>query len=215
MLNPSDLLLYLCTDRALLNGRSLACAVEEAIDGGVTMVQLREKSATSREFYELALEIGKITRRRGVPLVIDDRLDIALASGADGLHIGQSDIPLAAARALLGGERFIGVSAGTPAEAVAAERGGADYLGVGAVYPTTSKDGVGDAIGLLGLGAVMDSVSIPVVAIGGVGERNADAVMGAGVAGIAVISAILAKEDVGAAARALKGIVSRRREPRR
>jgi thiamine-phosphate pyrophosphorylase len=208
MLNPGDLLLYLCTDRTQLGGKPVADAVEEAVDGGATMVQLREKSASAREFYETALEVRKITERRGVPLVINDRLDIALAAGADGLHIGQSDIPLGAARALLGKSRFIGVSAGTLGEAMAAEHGGADYLGVGAVYPTASKDGVGEAIGLLGLSAIMDAVGIPVVAIGGVSAGNAAGVMGTGVAGIAVISAILSQPDIRGAARALRGILA-------
>jgi thiamine-phosphate pyrophosphorylase len=214
MLNPGDLLLYLCTDRAQLGGRPVAGAVEEAVAGGATMVQLREKDASAREFYETALELRKVTERLGVPLVINDRLDIALAAGADGLHIGQSDIPLGAARALLGKSRFIGVSVGSPGEAMAAERGGADYLGAGAVYPTSSKDGVGEAIGLLGLSAIADAVGIPVVAIGGVSAENAAGVMGTGVAGIAVISAILSQPDIREAAHSLRDVLSRRPAPR-
>jgi thiamine-phosphate pyrophosphorylase len=204
MLNPKDLLLYLCTDRVLALGRPITQAVEEAIAGGVTMVQLREKNASSREFYEIALEVQAITRRHRVPLIINDRLDIALAVGAEGIHIGQSDLPLGAARRLAGKDLFIGVSASTVEEALEAERNGADYLGVGAVYPTGSKADAGDAIGLERLRAVIAAVSIPVVGIGGVNPENAGAVMRTGAAGIAVISAILSQPGIREAARNLR-----------
>ena len=204
MLDPAGLLLYLCTDRTLALGRSLPEVVEASIDGGVTMVQLREKDASSREFYELALEIRRITGNRRVPLVINDRLDIALAVEADGLHIGQSDLPLEAARSIAGGRMFIGVSAGSVEEALAAEAGGADYLGVGAVFPTGSKADAGDAIGLETLAAVCRAVRIPVAAIGGIGPANAGAVMHSGAAGIAIISAILAQPDIKTAAAELR-----------
>ncbi|MDR1252581.1 MAG: thiamine phosphate synthase, partial [Treponema sp.] len=128
MLNPHDLLLYLCTDRVLSLGRPLAEAVEAAIAGGVTMVQLREKEASSREFYEIALEVKALTTRLHVPLVINDRLDIALAVNAEGLHIGQSDIPPGVARRLAGEHMFIGVSASTVEEALEAQATGANYL---------------------------------------------------------------------------------------
>ncbi len=204
MLKPGDLLLYLCTDRILALGRPIADAVEEAVAGGVTMVQLREKDAPTRQFYELALAVRKVTMRRRIPLVINDRADIALAVGAQGLHIGQSDLPLQATRKLLGGGVFIGVSAGTVEEAVAARRGGADYIGAGAVYPTGSKADAGDAIGLDGLRAICAAVDIPVVGIGGVNAGNAGEVLQTGAAGVAVISAILSRPDIGAAARALR-----------
>ena len=204
MLDPRRLCLYLCTDRILALGRSLEEAVEAAIAGGVTMVQLREKDASSREFYEMACAVRRITEARQVPLVINDRLDIALAVGAAGLHIGQSDLPLDAARKIAGNRLFIGVSARTLEEALSAQAGGADYLGVGAVFPTGSKADAGDAIGIEGLAAICSAVDIPVVGIGGIGPQNAQAVMKAGAAGIAVISAILSQPDIQAAAEQLR-----------
>jgi thiamine-phosphate pyrophosphorylase len=204
MLNSGDLLLYLCTDRLLALGRPLVQALEDAIAGGVTMVQLREKEASSREFYDMAREIQAVTRRYRVPLVINDRLDIALAVGAEGLHIGQSDLPLKEARRLAGKDMFIGISASTVEEAREAERSGADYLGIGAVYPTGSKTDAGDAIGLAVFAEVCASVKIPAVGIGGLNASNAVAVMKAGAAGVAVISAILSQPDIREAARALR-----------
>jgi thiamine-phosphate pyrophosphorylase len=124
--NADDLLLYLCTDRLLSLGRPITEALEAAIAGGVTMVQIREKNASTREFYEAALEVQQITRRHGIPLVVNDRLDIALAIGAEGLHLGQSDLPLKEARRLAGGTMFIGVSAHTVEQARLAEQDGAD-----------------------------------------------------------------------------------------
>ncbi|MDR2740380.1 MAG: thiamine phosphate synthase [Treponema sp.] len=209
MLNPKDLLLYLCTDRVLALGRPIAAAVEEAVTGGVTMVQLREKEASSREFYEIALALRALTCRLHVPLVIDDRLDIALAVGAEGLHIGQSDLPLPAARQLAGKNMFIGVSASTVEEALEAERNGADYLGVGAVYPTRSKADAGEAVGLDRLAAICAVVKIPVVGIGGVNGDNAGAVIKAGAVGIAAISGILSQSDIKEAARELRTIINK------
>jgi thiamine-phosphate pyrophosphorylase len=210
MLNPHDLLLYLCTDRILSLGRPITQAVEEAIEGGVSMVQLREKDASSREFYEIALTVKAITQRHHIPLVINDRLDSALAVGADGLHIGQSDLPLLEARRLGGKDLFIGVSASTVEEALRAERDGADYIGAGAVYPTGSKADAGDAIGLATLQAICGAVKIPVVGIGGLNAGNAAAVMGTGAAGAAVISAILSQPDIREAALALRAALNAR-----
>jgi thiamine-phosphate pyrophosphorylase len=158
MLNPQDLLLYLCTDRILSLGRPITQAVEEAIAGGVSMVQLREKNASSREFYETALAVQAVTQRHHIPLVINDRLDIALAVAAEGIHIGQSDIPLKAARRIAGNSLFIGVSASTVEEALQAEREEADYIGAGAVYPTGSKADAGNAIGIAALGELCAAV---------------------------------------------------------
>jgi thiamine-phosphate pyrophosphorylase len=171
------------------------------------MVQLREKIVSTGDFYQIALEIHAITRRCHLPLVINDRLDIALAVGAEGLHLGQSDLPLPAARRLAGNRLFIGLSASTEEEALRAQAEGADYLGVGAVYPTGSKDDAGEAIGLERLAAIRAAVPIPVVAIGGVNEANAARVMETGVAGIAVISGILSQPNIEAAARNLRRIV--------
>ena len=206
MLDPRRLRLYLCTDRILALGRSIEEAVEAAIAGGVTMVQLREKDASSREFYRLACAVRRITEARRVPLVINDRLDIALAAGAEGLHIGQSDLPVDAARKIAGNRLFIGVSARTLEQALSAQAGGADYLGVGAVFPTGSKADAGEAIGLAGLAEICSAVDIPVAGIGGIGPQNAGAVMKTGAAGIAVISAILSQRDIKAAAEQLRRV---------
>lgn len=204
MLNPKDLLLYLCTDRILAMDRPITQAVEDAIIGGVTMVQLREKDAATREFYEIALEIQKVTRRHRIPLVINDRVDIALAVGAEGLHLGQSDMPLAVARRLVGSEMFIGISAATVEKALFAQKDSADYIGVGAVYSTGSKADAGEAIGITGFQAVCAAVDIPVVAIGGINAANTPAVMAAGGNGIAVISAILSQPDIQTASKNLR-----------
>jgi thiamine-phosphate pyrophosphorylase len=205
--------LYLCTGRLLSPGQPLreavAAAVAAAVAGGVTMVQLREKEASGREFYETARELRSLTRRLAIPLVINDRLDIALAVGAEGLHIGQSDLPLKTARRLAGRRMFIGVSAASVEEALAAERDGADYLGAGAVYPTASKADTGEAIGIPGLAEICAAVRIPVVGIGGLTEENAGAVLEAGAAGIAVISAILSRPDREDAARRLREALDR------
>lgn len=201
-LNPACLGLYLCTDRALLNGRSLARAVEEAIAGGVTIVQLREKELSSREFYETAKEILAITKRRGVPLIINDRLDIALAAGANGVHLGQDDLPVCAARTLAGRDFIIGVSAHNRAEAVRAEQEGADYIGAGAVFATGTKADA-SVIGPEGLAEAVRAVRIPVVGIGGINSANIIRVRETGAAGAAVISAILRSNDIRSAAAGL------------
>jgi thiamine-phosphate pyrophosphorylase len=181
-------------------GRSLTEAVEQAVSGGVTMVQLREKTACGRDFYNLAIEMRKLTKRLRVPLIINDRTDIALAAGADGVHLGQSDLPVEAARRIME-HGIIGVSAGNAEQAVLAWRGGADYIGAGAVFPTPSKDDAGEAIGLDTLRDICASVKVPVIAIGGVHAGNAADVMRCGASGIAVISAILANADPREAAR--------------
>ena len=209
--DPQALGLYLCTDRLLSLGRPITEAVEAAIAGGVTLVQLREKDASSREFYEIALAVRAITRSCRIPLVINDRLDIALAVEAEGLHVGRMDLPPEACRRIAGDRLFIGVSASTLEEALAAEKAGAGYLGLGAVFPTGSKADAGDAIGLEALAGICREVKIPAVAIGGIGPANAEAVLGAGVAGIAVISAILSQPDIQAAAETLKGFVDSRK----
>jgi thiamine-phosphate pyrophosphorylase len=223
MLKREDLLLYLCTDRGLSLGRPITETVEAAIAGGVTMVQLREKDAPTGEFYAIAREVQAITRAHHIPLVINDRLDIALAIGAEGLHIGQSDLPLREARHLargaslqiargaslqIAGDMFIGVSVSTVEEALAAEAEGADYLGAGAVYPTGSKADAGEAIGIDGLAEICAAVRIPVVGIGGINAANTAAVLQAGAAGIAVISAIVSQPDIQAAARSLRAILN-------
>jgi thiamine-phosphate pyrophosphorylase len=204
LLNTADLKLYLCTDRKLSLGRPLPEAVEAAIEGGVTMVQIREKEASGGEFFAIAREVLALTRSRGLPLIINDRLDIALAVGADGVHLGQSDLPCREARRVAGKDMIIGVSAHTHEEALAAWKDGADYIGAGAVFPTGSKADVGAVIGIDGIRAVASAVKIPVIGIGGINPQNAALVMAAGAAGVAVISAILSQPDIQQAAAALK-----------
>lgn len=197
-----DYRLYLVTDRETLKGRDLCQAIEQAIQGGVTLVQLREKSVSTREFLELAQAVKEITTRYGVPLIINDRLDIALAIDADGLHIGQDDLPMPLARKLLGPDKLIGVSAGNLEEALLAEKQSADYLGVGAMVATPTKPEA-KVVTFEELKQIKKSVHIPVVAIGGIHEWNARETMSSGIDGISVVSAILGQEDIQGAAQNL------------
>ena len=203
-LSPSDLRLYAITDRrALPAGVTLAQAVEAALDGGVTCLQLREKEASAGEILALARTLLPLCRARRVPLLINDRVDIALAAGADGVHLGQDDLPLPDARALLGPDRILGATAHTVEEALRAQAEGADYLGVGAMFPTGTKtDTVPTSADTLE--AICAAVSIPVVAIGGVNARNLPTLAGTGIAGGAVLSAIFSQRDLTAAARTLR-----------
>ena len=203
-LSPSDLRLYAVTDRrALPAGVTLAQAVEAALDGGVTCLQLREKEASAGEILALARTLLPLCRARRVPLLINDRVDIALAAGADGVHLGQEDLPLPEARALLGPDRILGATAHTVEEALRAQAEGADYLGVGAMFPTGTKtDTVPTSADTLK--AICAAVSIPVVAIGGVNARNLPTLAGTGIAGAAVVSAIFSQSDLTAAARTLR-----------
>jgi thiamine-phosphate pyrophosphorylase len=189
-----DYSLYLVTDRQLLAGKDLAATVEQAILGGATLVQLREKDASTRDFYQQAVLIKQITVKYHVPLIINDRADIALAVDADGLHIGQEDLPLHIARQIVGPEKLIGVSTTTLEQALAAEAAGADYLGIGAVFPTGTKSDA-DSVSLEELRAIKAKLRIPIVAIGGINETNINSVMAVGVDGAAVVSAIIARPD--------------------
>ena len=203
-LSPSDLRLYAITDRrALPAGVTLAQAVEAALVGGVTCLQLREKEASAGEILTLARTLLPLCRARRVPLLINDRVDIALAAGADGVHLGQDDLPLPEARTLLGPDRILGATAHTVDEALRAQAEGADYLGVGAMFPTGTKtDTVPTSADTLK--AICAAVSIPVVAIGGVTAQNLPTLAGTGIAGAAVVSAIFSQSDLTAAARALR-----------
>jgi thiamine-phosphate pyrophosphorylase len=196
----SALKLYLITDRRFLRGRSLNDAVEAAILGGVTIVQVREKDISSRQFYEISRSVKQVTDYYNIPLIINDRIDVAQAVDAAGVHLGQSDLHMLDARKILGQGKIIGISAGNTAEAAEAESNGADYVGIGAVYPTGSKSDADEPIGLGGLRNVVSSITIPSVAIGGINSGNARDILGAGVNGISVISAILDKEDIRKAA---------------
>lgn len=204
--DPKDLLLYAVTDRHWLNGRTLVDVVRESLDGGVTMIQLREKSLDEGKFLEEAKELQALCRERHVPFIVNDNVDIAKAMDADGVHVGQDDMAALDARAKLGTDKLIGVSAHTVEEALLAEKQGADYLGVGAVFPTSSKSDVGE-MSYETLKAICKAVSIPVVAIGGVSGENVGKLAGSGICGVAVISAIYAAKDVKAAAADLKATV--------
>lgn len=196
-----DYSLYLCTDRGLMTSATIEESVEAAVRGGATVVQLREKDCSSREFYELGLRVREITARYGVPLFVNDRADIALAVGADGVHVGQSDLPCRAVRAIAPG-MLVGVSASSLAEAVQAERDGADYLGVGAMFATGTKTDA-EIVSMEELEAIRRAVSIPIVVIGGINKQTLGNFKGTGVNGLAVVSAIVAQPDPEAAAREL------------
>ena len=198
-----DFILYAVTDRHWLNGESLYSQVEKELKGGATFVQLREKNLDSAHFLEEAKEIKELCRQYGVPFVINDNVEIALAMDADGVHVGQSDMEAGDVRRKLGADKLIGVSAQTVEQALLAPERGADYLGVGAVFPTGSKaDAV--EVGHDTLKAICEAVTIPVVAIGGITRDNVAELKGSGISGIAVISAIFAQKDIQAAAADLK-----------
>ena len=195
--------LYAVTDRRWLGDSTLEQQVEEALKGGATFVQLREKQLDKKSFYREAVSLKKLCRKYGVPFVIDDDVELALESGADGVHIGQSDMALLDAREKLGPEKMIGVSARTGEEALEAERNGADYLGVGAVFSTSTKPDAVD-VSLETLRKICESVSIPVVAIGGIGTENLPKLAGTGIAGVAVVSALFAAENIRKSAEKLR-----------
>ena len=202
-----DLTLYVLTDPALSRGRTHIDVVRAAIAGGATAIQLRDKRATSRELLETGRALRELTRAAGVTFIVNDRADIALAVDADGVHVGPDDLPAREARRIVGPNKIVGVSAGTVAEAIQAQADGADYIGVGAVYATDSKADAGAPIGPDGLAPVVRAVSIPAVAIGGIGPGNAAACITAGAAGVAVISAVVAADDIAAAARRIKDVL--------
>ncbi len=197
--------LYAVTDRRWLNGRTLADAVESAIRGGVTCVQLREKSLDGGDLLNEAKQVLAVCRKYHVPLIINDDPQIALACGADGVHVGQQDMSPRILRAMLGPEKIVGVSAATVDEAVQAAKDGADYLGCGAVFATGTKTNT-RPVDAARLRAVCEASNVPVVAIGGITAENAPQLRGSGIAGIAVVSAIFAQPDPGSAAVQLRTI---------
>ena len=207
-ITAAALQLYAVTDSRWLNGTSLAAAVEKALAGGVTCVQLREKHQSFDKFLRTAKEIKALCQSYHVPFIVDDNLDIALACDADGLHIGQNDMPAAKARELLGPDKILGVSAQTARQAVTACQDGADYLGVGAVFPTGTKTDAVE-VPLDTLKAITASVDIPVAAIGGIGADNIARLSGTGIAGAAVVSAIFAQEDIKKAAANLRQLIAK------
>jgi len=206
-LKPFDPSLYLVTDFTLAAGRPLGEIIGDAIDGGVTMVQYRDKRAGARAMIEGARAALRVAREAGKPLLINDRVDVALAADADGVHLGQEDMPVSMARRLLGPARIVGVTATSPEQAREAERDGADYVGCSAVFATLTKTDIGDPVGLAGLREMVESTSLPVVAIGGIDEGNAADVLGTGAAGLAVVSAIMGAADPREAARRLAAVI--------
>lgn len=205
-LSKHNMLLYAVTDRSWLNGKTLSEEVEEAIIGGATFIQLREKNLDSDDFLSEAIEIRKICNEYKVPFVIDDNVEIAIKSGADGVHLGQNDMNISQARALLGKNKIIGATARTVEQAVRAEQEGADYIGSGAVFATSTKS---DTVPLSyeNLCKICRSVSIPVVAIGGINTGNVKYLTGSGISGIAVVSGIFKSDNVRESAGTLKEMI--------
>lgn len=195
--------LYAVTDGAWLGQKTMAEAVREAVLGGATMIQLREKHMNTEDFLKEAIEVKKVTDAFGIPLIINDNIEVCQKSGAAGVHVGQSDTEASRARAVLGKDKIIGVTAKTPKLARLAEAAGADYIGCGAVFGSTTKTDT-SKISLEQLKSVCEAVSLPVVAIGGINENNAALLEGTKVAGIAVVSSVFAKDDIQAAARVMK-----------
>mgnify|MGYP001813943883 FL=1 len=204
-----DYSLYLVTDRGLARGRSTLEIVSAAVHGGATVVQLREKDCSTRDFIEQALTIKAFLKDRGVPLMINDRLDVAQAVKADGVHLGQTDMPLKVAKKILGDSMIIGISAESLQDAIEAEKGGADYLGVSPIYATPTKTDTALPLGLEGLREIRKAVRLPLVGIGGLNRDNAAEVIRNGADGVAVVSAIVAADDPQTAADALKQIIKK------
>lgn len=199
-----DYTLYLCTDSRLMSCKTVEESVEKAVLGGCTVVQLREKNASSLELFQLAERVKRVTDKYNVPLIINDRLDICQAVDAAGVHLGRSDLPCREARRILGREKLIGISAATPEEAAQAQADGADYLGVGAVFATSTKSDTRhvDREDIL---KIRQAVTIPFVVIGGINAQNVLTLGGLGIDGAAVISAVISQQDITAAARELRG----------
>ena len=209
-----DLGLYVLTDEGLARGRSTIDVVAAAIRGGADALQLRAKGLTTRQQVELGRALRALTREAGVLFVVNDRADVAVAVDADGIHVGQDDLPPEAARAIVGPERIVGVSAATVEEALAARDAGADYLGVGAIYATATKADAGAPVGPGRIAEIKARVNLPMVGIGGINRSNLGEVIAAGADGVAVIGAVVAAEDVEAAARELKARLTEARRAR-
>jgi thiamine-phosphate pyrophosphorylase len=199
--------LYLVTDPDLSLGRSHEYVVEQAVKGGVTIVQLREKSVSSRLFFQYAEALMKLLKPLNIPLIINDRLDIALAVDADGLHIGQSDLPYEIARKIIGNEKIIGLSVETIDQVKEANQLSVDYIGLSPVFSTQTKKDINTPLGLEGIREIASFTKHPTVAIGGIHKENAASIIQSGADGIAVVSAIVSQEDVCRAAHELKHIV--------
>lgn len=203
-----DYSVYLVTDHRGKTDAEILNIIEQAIKGGTSVVQIREKTASTKEFYNLALKAKEITEKYNVPLIVNDRIDIALAVKSDGVHIGQDDMPAKVAREIIGEEMILGVSASTVEEAIKAESDGADYIGSGAVFPTATKDDA-DSVSKEELKEIVNSTSIPVVAIGGITIENAESLKDTGIDGFSVVSAIMNADDPKKASERLKEIYNR------
>lgn len=197
---------YAVTDRAWLGRQTLAEQVGVALAGGITILQLREKDLPPREFLAEATTLKQLTDRYNVPLIINDNPEVAIKSNAAGLHIGQGDMPIAEARAAIGRDKILGVSAQTVEQAITAERAGADYLGVGAIFSTSTKADADD-VSIATLSDICQNVHIPVIAIGGINVQNAPLLLNTGVCGAAFVSAIFAADNITAACQNLDRIL--------
>ena len=207
--------LYVITDEALAGGLPHAVIAKRAVDGGATAIQLRDKGRSYKELVRIGNEIRATTTKAGALFIVNDRLDLAFACGADGVHLGQGDLRCDTARQLAPQGFIIGISVGSVEEAVDAERTGADYVALSPIFSTNSKEDAGPGHGLLLLKKIRAVVSIPVIAIGGIGPGNASQVIGAGADGIAVISAVVSQPDLTAATRGLAEIVARQKRKHR
>ncbi len=200
--------LYVVTDEQIGRGRTHTEQARSAVAGGADAIQLRDKSLSCRDLLAAACEIRKITRTAGALFIVNDRLDVALAAGADGVHLGQSDLPLEYARRIAPPGFIIGISVGGAREAAQAEAAGADYVALSPTFPTASKADAGPGHGLATLATIRPVVSVPVIAIGGIGHHNLREVIAAGADGVAVISAVVGQADMTAAARAMKSLIT-------
>jgi len=201
--------LYLVTDRNIIKNRNFLDIIEQAILGGVTIVQLREKNVDAKEYIEKAEELKPILQKYDIPLIINDRVDVAFAVNADGVHLGQSDLPIKYARKILGDEKIIGISANNVEQAIEAEKSGADYIAISPVFFTSTKPDIDPPVGIEGIKKIKEVVKCPLVGIGGINKENAFSVIKAGCDGIAVVSAIMAAENPRIAAKELIDIVNK------
>ncbi|MEG2395605.1 MAG: thiamine phosphate synthase [Oscillospiraceae bacterium] len=204
--DKSLMALYAVTDRSWLSNETIEKQVEKALKGGVTLIQLREKHMSDDDFLAEALRVKEICKKYNVPLIINDNVEVAIKSDADGIHVGQSDMDALNVRKRLGNDKIIGVSAGTVNEALIAEKSGADYLGVGAVFSTSTKLDANN-VSLSTLTEICDKINIPVVAIGGISKYNVKELSGTGIDGVAVVSAIFAEKDIESATKELKKLI--------
>lgn len=195
-MNPERLSLYLVTDPVLCGTRGVIETCRLALEAGVGTLQLRDKTASARELIRMAVILRDLCRKHGALFIVNDRVDVAMAAGADGVHLGQDDMPVALARRLMGQGAVIGASARSPGEAESAWREGADYIAANLVFPTDTKTGLGEPLGLRAIAELKKASPLPLIAIGGINPSNADSVRRAGADGIAVVSAIMSAEDV-------------------